>query len=278
MKKQDKLSSAEKWRRLTFADNYIFCKVMEESPAICKKMIEMLLGITIEKIEFPQAERTIKYGWDSKGIRLDVYVRDSAGRTFDVEVQTSTAKNLALAKRARYYQSLIDVDSVFSGGKYSGLKETYVIFLCLGDAFDAGLPVYTFENMCRENLKIRMGDGTCKIFFNAKMYDTMKSEELRAFFKYLCGKEPDSDFSERISAVVSRIKMNPRWRHEYMFLEDEMELRAELARKEAREEKAVETARNLLEMNLSPENIAKATNLSIEQVLEIQKESKLVKA
>ena len=86
--------------------------------------------------------------------------------------------------------------------------------------------------MCRENLKIRMGDGTCKIFFNAKMYDTMKSEELRA----------------------------------------------ELARKEAREEKAVETARNLLEMNLSPENIAKATNLSLEQVLEIQKESKLVKA
>ena len=232
MKKQNKLSSAEKWRRLTFVDNYIFCKVMEESPAICKKMIEMLLGITIEKIEFPQAERTIKYGWDSKGIRLDVYVRDSAGRTFDVEVQTSTAKNLALAKRARYYQSLIDVDSVFSGGKYSGLKETYVIFLCLGDAFGAELPVYTFENMCRENLKIRMGDGTCKIFFNARMYDTMKSEELRA----------------------------------------------ELARKEAREEKAVETARNFLDLGVSPEQVSKGTGLSLEQVLEIQKESKLVKA
>lgn len=46
------------------------------------------------------------------------------------------------------------------------------LFFSHKKAFGAELPVYTFENMRRENLKIRMGDGTCKIFFNAKMYDT----------------------------------------------------------------------------------------------------------
>lgn len=59
-----------------------------------------------------------------------------------------------------------------------------------------------------------------------------------------------------------------------MFLEDEMELRAELAR----EEKAVETARNFLDLGVSPEQVSKGTGLSLEQVLEIQRESKLVKA
>lgn len=271
---KNELSPAEKWERLTFADNYIFCKVMEESPEICKEMLELLLNIKIDRIEIPQSEKTMKVDYDSRGIRLDVYVKDGTGRCFDIEVQTSVEKELALAKRTRYYQGLMDVDSVFSGTKYKDLNETYVIFLCLGDAFDFDLPVYTFENSCVENPEIKMNDGTHKIFFNAKKYDTMKSEELRSFFKYLCGKEPTSNFSEKISAIVKRIKMNARWRHEFMTLEQEIELRAEDAAKATR----IETARKLLEMDLSPDKIAKATSLPLEQVLELQKEAKLVKA
>ncbi len=59
-------------------------------------MLELLLNITIEKIEIPTVERSMKVAYDSKGIRLDVYVKDSTGRTFDIEVQTSVAKKLAL--------------------------------------------------------------------------------------------------------------------------------------------------------------------------------------
>lgn len=281
MKVKNKLSPAEKWKRLTFADNYIFCKVMETNPDVCKKMLEMLLDIKIDKIKIPETERTIKADLNSKGIRLDVYVKDDSGRLFDIEIQTSVAKNLALPKRVRYYQGLIDVDSVFSGTKYRDLKETFVIFLCLGDVFRAGLPVYSFENVCAENHKIKMNDGTHKIFFNAKKYDKMKSDELRSFFKYLCGKKPDSDFSGKIAEIVKRIKMNPRWRHEYMFLQDEIDLRADLAAEEAaeeaRKEKVDEIAQKLLEMGLSPEQVSKGTSLPLEQVLELQKEAKLVK-
>ncbi len=247
---------------------------LETNPDICKEMLELLLNIKIDRIEIPEAEKSIKVDYDSRGIRLDVYVKDGTVRCFDIEVQTSVEKELALAKRTRYYQGLMDVDSVFSGTKYKDLNETYVIFLCLGDAFDFGLPVYTFVNVCAENPKIKMNDGTHKIFFNAKKYDTMKSEELRSFFKYLCGKEPTSDFSEKLSAIVKRIKMNARWRHEFMTLEQEIELRAEDAAKATR----IETAQNLLEMGISPEKIAKATSLPLEQVLELQKQPQTVKA
>lgn len=281
MKEERKLSPAEKWENLTFADNFIFCKVMETSPDICREMLELLLDIKIERIEIPEAEKTMKVDYDSRGIRLDVYVKDESGRCFDIEVQTSVEKDLALAKRTRYYQGLMDVDSVFSGTKYKDLNETFVIFLCLGDTFDSGLPVYTFENVCKENPEIKMNDETRKIFFNAKKYDTMKSEKLKSFFKYLCGKEPSSGFSERISAIVKRIKMNARWRHEFMTWQEEVELQADLAAKKAYQEgfddAAIETARNFLEMGLSPEQVAKGSTLPLEKVLELQKEASLVK-
>ena len=255
--------NAEVFFRLTY---------WEMNPDICNEKLELLLNIKIDRIEIPEAERAIKADYDSRGIRLDVYVKDGTGRCFDIEIQTSVEKELALAKRSRYYQGLMDVDSVFSGRKYKDLNETYVIFLCLGDAFGFNLPVYTFENICLENPEIKMNDGTHKIFFKAKKYDTMKSDELKSFFKYLCGKKPSSSFSEKISAIVERLKMNARWRHEFMTWQEEVELQADLAAKKAREENRIETAQKMLDSNLgTPEQIASVTSLSLEKVLEIKK-------
>ncbi len=57
---------------------------------------------------------------DSKSVRFDVYTRDDK-RIFDIEMQTSARKDLS--KRARYYQSVIDMDN-FSHGK-SFARGTY---------------------------------------------------------------------------------------------------------------------------------------------------------
>ena len=173
----------EKWNSLTLANNFIFCKVLEENPDVCKELLEMLLDIKIDRIEQPKSEQTFKTDFDSRGIRLDVYVKDGTGRCFDIEIQTSNY--MRLEKRARYYQGLMDVDSIQSGQEYSALKDSYVIFLCLGDAFGHRLPVYTFRYRAEEDKNILMNDGTVNIFFNATMYDKMQSENLRSFFRYL---------------------------------------------------------------------------------------------
>ena len=72
----------------------------------------------------------------------------------------------------------LDVDSIQSGQEYSALKDSYVIFLCLGDAFGHRLPVYTFRYRAEEDKNILMNDGTVNIFFNATMYDKMQSENM----------------------------------------------------------------------------------------------------
>ena len=178
MKKENQLTPLEKWERLTFADNFIFCKVLNDNVDICKELLELLLEIKIEKIELPSAEYSLKTDFHSRGVRFDVYVKDGGGRSFDIEIQTAHATSLA--KRARYYQGLMDVDSVHTGMDYSKLKESYVIFLCMGDAFGKKLPRYTFRYICEEDGGLQMNDGTVNIFFNARMYDKMETEGLRS--------------------------------------------------------------------------------------------------
>ena len=266
----------EKWNSLTLANNFIFCKVLEENPDVCKELLEMLLDIKIDRIEQPKSEQTFKTDFDSRGIRLDVYVKDGTGRCFDIEIQTSNY--MRLEKRARYYQGLMDVDSIQSGQEYSALKDSYVIFLCLGDAFGHRLPVYTFRYRAEEDKNILMNDGTVNIFFNATMYDKMQSENMRSFFKYLCGKNSDDNFTDRLSALVERVKMNAQWRHRYMTIEQEIKLQVEARTKERLNEKLnekldeskLEIAKNLLKINISPEQIAMATELSLEQVKSLE--------
>ena len=266
----------EKWNSLTLANNFIFCKVLEENPDVCKELLEMLLDIKIDRIEQPKSEQTFKTDFDSRGIRLDVYVKDGTGRCFDIEIQTSNY--MRLEKRARYYQGLMDVDSIQSGQEYSALKDSYVIFLCLGDAFGHRLPVYTFRYRAEEDKNILMNDGTVNIFFNAAMYDKMQSENLRSFFRYLCGKNSDDNFTDRLSALVERVKMNAQWRHRYMTIEQEIKLQVEARTKERLNEKLnekldeskLEIAKNLLKINISPEQIAMATGLSLEQVTSLK--------
>ena len=266
----------EKWNSLTLANNFIFCKVLEENPDVCKELLEMLLDIKIDRIEQPKSEQTFKTDFDSRGIRLDVYVKDGTGRCFDIEIQTSSY--MRLEKRARYYQGLMDVDSIQSGQEYSALKDSYVIFLCLGDAFGHRLPVYTFRYRAEEDKNILMNDGTVNIFFNATMYDKMQSENLRSFFRYLCGKNSDDNFTDRLSALVERVKMNAQWRHRYMTIEQEIKLQVEARTKERLNEKLnekldeskLEIAKNLLKINISPEQIAMATGLSLEQVKNLE--------
>ena len=273
---EKELTPLEKWNSLTLANNFIFCKVLEENPDVCKELLEMLLDIKIDRIERPKSEQTFKTDFDSRGIRLDVYVKDGTGRCFDIEIQTSNY--MRLEKRARYYQGLMDVDSIQFGQEYSALKDSYVIFLCLGDAFGHRLPVYTFRYRAEEDKNILMNDGTVNIFFNATMYDKMQSENLRSFFRYLCGKNSDDNFTDRLSALVERVKMNAQWRHRYMTIEQEIKLQVEARTNERLNElaqdiankKTLETAKNLLKINISPEQIAMATGLSLELVTSLK--------
>ena len=79
--------------QLTLMDDYMFYQVMKD-PGRMKRVLEWILNITITKLEYVVSQKTEKEGYDSKAIRLDLYVEDENHIIYNVEVQTSNKKNL----------------------------------------------------------------------------------------------------------------------------------------------------------------------------------------
>lgn len=76
---------------------------------------------------------------------------------------------------------MIDLNLIERGAMYRELKESYVIFICLNDPFDKGLPVYHFSNTCEEYPELELNDDAFKVFVNAKGRKDDMSEDMRAF-------------------------------------------------------------------------------------------------
>lgn len=132
----------KKYEELDITDPFIFAKVMSEKE-LCKPLLENILNIKIRDIVYVDYEETIQMTAKSKGIRLDIYVEDDDNTVFNLEMQTTTYKELP--KRSRYYQGIIDLNMIEKGESYDILKESYVIFICTFDFFEKGRSVYEFD-------------------------------------------------------------------------------------------------------------------------------------
>ena len=204
------------WEELGISNDFLFGKVMQDAQ-LCKELLQRILpGLKIDHVEYPEGQKTICPDADAKSIRMDVYVRDGKGTVYDIEMQVANTKELP--KRTRYYQSMIDLQMIDKGQSYKKLNPSYVIFICQFDLFHMGRHIYTFENICREDKNISLGDGAVKIFLNAdgKMNDV--SRELKAFLDYVAGKKSEDAFVNKLEEAVKAAKKNREWRREYMTL------------------------------------------------------------
>ena len=200
---------------LTISDDFMFGAVMQ-NPNLCKPLLELILGVKIRKIEYPELQKVINKHYGSKAIRLDVYVEDEAGTVYDVEIQTTVKKHLP--KRTRYYQGIIDLNILEKGEDYSKLRKSFVIFICTYDPFGKGRWVYTFENRCVEDQNVALGDGAVKIILNTKGHVGEISAELRALLRYMDGFAPENEYTESLNSAVADVRRDEKWRREYMVL------------------------------------------------------------
>ena len=244
----------KKYEELDITDPFIFAKVMSEKE-LCKPLLENILNIKIRDIVYVDYEETIQMTVKSKGIRLDIYVEDDNNTVFNLEMQTTTYKELP--KRSRYYQGIIDLNMIEKGESYDILKESYVIFICTFDFFEKGRSVYEFENVCLEDSEIKLNDGTHKIFLNTKGDKSDINEELKSLLEYFDGSEPESELTRRIDRKVIAARKNERWRREYMSLQMEMNLKyreglkagEEKGRALGQSEGKIETQKNINRLN-----------------------------
>lgn len=203
------------WENLKISNDFMFAKVMR-NPELCKGMLERLLDIAIAYIEYPEEQKVIDISKDSKSVRLDVYLHDEKNTVYNIEIQTSSKRNLP--KRTRYYSGMIDLNAIEKGADYSELPQSLVIFICTFDAFGDDQCKYTFENVCRENPKLLLNDGTYRIFFNTTGTKGNISQEAKNILKYIENNIAGDDFTAKLAQEVQKVKENKEWQVEYMTL------------------------------------------------------------
>ena len=262
---------AKKFEDLTFGDDWMFQAVLRE-PNVCAELVELLLGIKIKRVEYPELEKVIEPFYTTKGVRLDVYLKDE-DKVIDVELQSYEMS--AFGKRMRYYEAMLDMDALMKGEPYDKLKDSYILFICKNDPFkdknekSFGLPRYSFRNVCQENNYVNLDDKSLKVIYNATAYEKEKDERVKALLRFVQTNESGEDgLTNRLAALVKKMKENEELRQEYMA----MNLHDYDMIRKGRKEGAVEVARNMLKKNYPTSDIVDITGLPLDEVLALKQQ------
>lgn len=260
-------------KELNLEDDFLFAKVMSDKE-VCKEFLEKLLDIEIEKIDMPENQKTIDLLLESKGIRLDIYVKDENNTVYNVEMQRGKHRNLP--KRLRYYQGNIDLDLINKGDDYNKLSKSYIIFICTFDLFEKGRHKYTFETVCKEDSTVKLLDDTHKIVLNTKGIMKDLNYELIEFLDYV---EHSDDATaqiakgtlvKKIHKRVVEVKNDANVEVEFMTLLERDREKLEEGREEGKIEERMNLAKEMLRGNEPIEKIMKYTKLSKEDILKIK--------
>lgn len=212
------MSSKSKFQNLTIRDNFMFAAVMMKDDN-CKKFLEMVLGISINKIVV-NSEKSISHNPDYKGVRLDVYANDENNTRYDIEMQVAKQE---LGKRIRYYHSQMDMELLERGHKYKELPTAYVIFICDFDPFQMGKYCYTFENCCIEEPKLKLRDESISIVLSTKGENAeCIPENLKNFLSFVKednaqnNSETDDEYVRQLQKSIRSVKEDRELESEFM--------------------------------------------------------------
>lgn len=236
----------------TIRDNFMFGAVMLEAED-SRRLLELILEKEIEKVEV-SAEKSIVYNPEYKGVRLDVYTRDSENTRYNIEMQTAVTST---ELRSRYYHSQMDMELLLSGVDYENLPDVYVIFICDYDPLGRGKYRYTIDSQCKESPEHDYRDGVHTIMLSTKGENQEDvPEELVKFLKYVGARleESEKDFGSeyvrQLQEAVRRVKEDRNMEERQLVLDLVIKDHEKAARKEGIKEGIKEGADRVNRLHL----------------------------
>ena len=230
---------------LNLTDRFLFDEVLEDRGTY-QDVLSIIFGREIPLLDQPQTEKEFRVSPLIHSVRMDVFAMSEEQSIYNTEMQNT--RKTDLAKRSRYYQSLIDTSLLEPGiPNYNILNQSYVIMIMTFDLFGYGKYVYTFENKCKEVPECSLGDGTAKIFLNTKGENADEvPDELIEFLDYVehsTAETAGKVKSERVRRVhdrVCRVKLSEEVGVKYMQAWEEKYYEREEGRIEGRKEGRIE--------------------------------------
>ena len=259
MKKQKKPDVA---KLLGIIDDLMFQNVMKD-PVNCRMFLhEVLPDLDILGLTVRTQER-IAFNKEEKFSVLDVLIKDSQGRSYDIEMQVAPQKDLD--KRARYYMyKMMEDGFLHQGEEYGELTAVYVIFILPFDPKGKGLKRYTFTYSAREDTSVELNDESEIIYLNSKGKKGSVSQGLEDFYSLMEGKNTtNSEFIKRIKKTMDNYRKTEEWSEHVMNTEQIKEMALaqgveqglEQGRREARIFDIRKIVKILKRMNQSDEQI-----------------------
>ena len=287
---------------LTLTNDYLFKLLLgsEENKVCLQDFLECVLDMPsgliadLELLDKELAKDTIT---DKTGI-LDVKLRLKDGTTIDIEIQNSWSAEFI--PRTLFYWSKMYLEGFKEGEPYTSLTKCITINL-ISQGFNLNHEIHSAYSILEQNTHLPLTDLMEIHFLNlsaAQKYGIQKNpiEKRQKLLNWLQFIETDSSEVRKMLATTSPIlqmlnekidvlSLKPEERKLY---ESRMKLKSDIATISEAQFKAgaewgiaegeargsrqakLETAKNLLNIGLSRENIAKATGLSRAEVEAIQ--------
>ncbi len=219
---------------LPFSNRYVFAKVMQDNPDLCKEIIERVLGIKIECIKTIEVESE-SVSIANRSVRFDVFLH-SADAAFEVEMQTYEQK--ALPKRMRFYRAQLDRRMLGKHDDFDALKPVYVIFICTHDPFDRGLPLYTFRSCCDEDPTIPFDNGTLDLILNTQGDLSLVNSDIANLLQFIQTSKPAKadPLTSKLATAVQDAFDDEEWVKSMNWLDWDIRDAKEYAKAEGREE------------------------------------------
>ena len=223
------------------------------------KLTEFLLRILLDRTDLTvkscltQKEMHNIFG---RSVRLDIFAIDTNGKQYNIEIQR--ADKGASERRARYNQAMIDSHTLKKNDDFNLLPETYIIFITEHDIRKKGKPIYKVEKIIDSEL---YDDGVHTIYVNGSYRG---NDAIGRLMNDFCLSNADEMYYTEIAERVRFHKQEEGGaRGMCRAFEEYGNERAE----EARNEKAIEVAKDLLKENVLPiERVAAIAKLPLEQV------------
>lgn len=166
---EEKRKASKKYiENMCIMDNIFMSKFFEDNI----ECIQFVLRIIMGKDDLIVKEAKTRYNIENlhgHSVEMDIYATDKIGKKYNVELQKSN--DGANVRRARYYSSMIDTNTLVKNEEYKNLPDTYVIFITEHDVLEGNEPLYHFERRSNSTYA-KLNDGSHIIYVNGECKDS----------------------------------------------------------------------------------------------------------
>ena len=245
----------EKIKNYTIMDDIFMRNVLKEQGCT-----EYILQVIMNQKNLQVLEQILQKDYKNlqgRSAILDCVARDERARQFNVEIHGDNEG--ASLERARYHSCLLDMNILSPREPFTGLPETYIIFITRNDVLGYDRIICHITRKVEEEGK-DFGDGSHIIYVNSKKRE---DTELGKLMHDLHCKESGEMHSKILASRVRELKETEKGVSE--MCRDMEEIYGE-GMEEGERKKARETVLSLAELKMSEEQISQIVKMPLEVV------------